>query len=580
MAEDFSLKIILEGVDDASDEIQSVTEGLRRLGINNEAVAEKAKEVVKESREQHRILKAVAEESQIFSNEALFAAKQLNNIASFAGKVNNLFTQWNTLQTRINTAQIALNSALEEQARVLDKINARFGTSFKSVEEAIAYLQEYRGEIKAAGGSTKEVDAYLKELEGSMKNVERASKELAAAQQQMNAQMITMGIQAIGLVPQFMNVVNSISTLKNLFGAFPGVLNAVKMGFTGLYAAMGPIGLILMAIGAILPIIIAYWDDIAGALKAAGEAVWSVIGPALEWLWNNILKPLGEFLYNVFRAYIQSWIDAWNAVVGAVTYVADAIKGALEGAADWFNQNVVQPIQNAFAGAAEWIDQNLVQPVSNAMTQVRNEIVNKLDEAQQLVGPLFQHIKDQWGLDLPKTQELVSGGLEVVKLLMEGKIGEAVAKAGELMGQLPDVIWEWLMNAKQKVEEGLNYIKSVFENIWNGICNVVKGAIDKLKSWIQGLIDKAKEAFEWLYKKLTGGSIVPDMWRDIVTWTSWGVNEVNRMIADLTYGVAGPKILGGVSIAVTVNAAQISDPRELAEIVSREIVRRLRGIGA
>jgi hypothetical protein len=45
-------------------------------------------------------------------------------------------------------------------------------------------------------------------------------------------------------------------------------------------------------------------------------------------------------------------------------------------------------------------------------------------------------------------------------------------------------------------------------------------------------------------------------------------------------GDQGPVVRGPVSVNVVINAAGVSDPEQLAEMVSREIARRLRAIAA
>lgn len=480
MSEEFSLKITLEGIDDASDEIKNVTDGLQKLGSTNEEVVARAKEVLKADRDEKRVLRAVAEEAEIFSDRVQFMANQLNNVASFAGRVNNLFNQYNTLMTRVNTAQLNYNEALENQNRLLEEVNRRFNQQFTTVDEALQYLGELRGAYLEAGNSTKELDNIIKQLEQSEKNVAKAHQEVANAQQQMTAQMVTMGIQAVGLVPQFMNMVNSFSTLSTMLGGMAGPLNAVKAGFTSLYAAMGPIGLLLIALSIIIPIIITHWDEIKAALERVGQAIWNAIGPALTWLWENILKPLADFLAAYFK---QKWEEI-QAVFNAVYQYG--IKPLWEGL-QWFWNNVLVPLG-------------------------------------QFLAAKFKADIEAW---------------------------------------INAFIWA----------------RDMIANIFNKIKEIISGVINWIKEKIDWIVNGIKSAFDNLRKALVGGSIIPDMWMDIQAWTKWGIGEVNKMMSDFGVNVMGPKVVGGISVVVNVAGTNASAD-EIAQAVSRAILRNLRGMGA
>ena len=69
----------------------------------------------------------------------------------------------------------------------------------------------------------------------------------------------------------------------------------------GLYEAYEHCGPFRDAVNAVASVL-------GGALSAAVNAVYQ----GLQWLWNNVLVPLGQFLGSVFNMYLQSWIATWN----------------------------------------------------------------------------------------------------------------------------------------------------------------------------------------------------------------------------------------------------------------------------
>ena len=507
MSERLPIEIEFRGVDDASDEIRAVSESLknmdealrgagetafrtratmddvnealRRNKITSIESAEAASQILREAQANQRAFKALAEQAEIFSDKAEFMAGQIGKIASFGSKLNSMFTTWNALMTRVNTAQMNLNMAQERQARLLAEINAKFGLHATSVQQAIELLGELKAEYVEGGRSTKELDAAIKELMNSEREVAKASQEAAAAHAQMGPQLAGLAVQALGLIPAFVQAANAFSTLISMAPGLTTALNVVKAGFMGLYAAMGPIGIALIALGAILPIIIANWDAVSSALKAVGDAIWSVLGPALQWIWDNILKPLGEFIYTVFIFYLNSWKQAW----------------------DWVCQGV-QAIQNAL----RWFWDNILVPLGEFIANV-----------------FINYIK------------------------------------------------AWV--------DAFNWAKEQITNIFNKIKDVVTGVLNWIRDRINDMVNAIKNAFQWLWDKLTGHSIIPDMWASIVDWTQWGVDRVQSMMNQLGM-IAEPTIHGPVIVSVEVNVAGTNaSPEEIARAVSREILMRLRGIG-
>jgi len=101
-------------------------------------------------------------------------------------------------------------------------------------------------------------------------------------------------------------------------------------------------------------------EPFRNAVNAIGQALYNFLKPAIDaicgaltWFWNNILKPLADFIVAVLVANINMWSaafkalgDVWGAVTSAIsgfwnTYikpVADFIVGVIiAGIQGWMN---------------------------------------------------------------------------------------------------------------------------------------------------------------------------------------------------------------------------------------------------
>jgi phage-related protein len=380
--------------------------------------------------------------------------------------------------TRMNTAQTNYNLAKQREAELLARVNAEYEKNFATLDEAIEYLKQIQAEIEAEGGKAAHVKELIKELTAAKKDLTNATKEVTTAQQQWQQQMVALSLQAVGLIPSFMNMVNSIAHIVALAPQVGTALNAVKLGFTALYGALGPVGIALIGIGTAVALLIAYWDQIAPVLQSVADTIMSFLGPALEWLWNNILVPLGQFLAGVFVSNLQTFRVAWEGIIS---------------------------VANAVGNALQWVWDNILVPLGKF-----------------IIGVFVGYIKS------------------------------------------------WV--------QAFEWARDVITAVFNKIYDVVMGVLNAIRSAIESVVNAIRGAFEWLYKTLVGGSIVPEMWEGIREWTMWGVRETAKLMDQLGLLGEGPTIRGPISISVTINAAGVADPEKLADIVSREIARRLRSI--
>jgi len=230
MSERFTIEIELRGIDDASDELKSVSEKLKAVGASvdeaskasgkaqeriqllNEALrdnkitaiqsGEAVEETLKKSRASAATFKALSEQTKVFSDRSEFMVKQLNNIASVGGKLNSMFNSVNTLMTRVQTTQMNYNMALERQRDLIAELSAKYGVTATSVEELRNELLMKIEVLETAEEQSDSMRAQLKMLQADLRLLEqsdavtKASEELAAAQAQIPAQMAAIGLQA------------------------------------------------------------------------------------------------------------------------------------------------------------------------------------------------------------------------------------------------------------------------------------------------------------------------------------------------------------------------------------------------
>src|SRR5690606_24549132 len=87
--------------------------------------------------------------------------------------------------------------------------------------------------------------------------------------------------------------------------------------------------------------------DALGRLAEAAAPIGRELFAGLEWAWENVLKPLGEWV-------ITEALPAWLDMVAASMRVLDAIIQAAKPVLKWLWDNFLQPV-------AEWVGDKFIE---------------------------------------------------------------------------------------------------------------------------------------------------------------------------------------------------------------------------
>ena len=115
-------------------------------------------------------------------------------------------------------------------------------------------------------------------------------------------------------------------------------INAIRMAASWVIA-MGPIGWIITAVVALVALIIANWDKIVEGFSAAWDWIVGIFSTVATWIYDNVIKPIGDFFAGLWQGLIDGLQAAWNWYVNLLITVAL-----------WIYNNVTKPIMDFFSG--------------------------------------------------------------------------------------------------------------------------------------------------------------------------------------------------------------------------------------
>ncbi len=203
-------------------------------------------------------------------------------------------------------------------------------------------------------------------------------------------------------------VIGSFAAAWGLVNLAVGVWQAVgSIGaiVTGAFAAavnflLSPIGLVVLAIGALIAIVvllIKFWPEISAAAAAAWEWIQNAWATVADWFNANVIQPVVGFFTGL-----------WTGITEAVTAAVAWLVNAWGTVANWINANVVQPIVGFFTGlwaqlntavttainlfrtawstVATWFNTNVVQPIAGFFTGLWDSVKKLFTSVGTTIG--------------------------------------------------------------------------------------------------------------------------------------------------------------------------------------------------
>jgi len=243
-----------------------------------------------------------------------------------------------------------------------------------------------------------------------------------------------------------------------------------------LLALLGPKGLILAAIIALVVLIVKNWDTIKEAAINVWNAITDFVGRAVDvirnvfssvvdWFSDNwqaillfVVNPFAgafKLLYDNFegfRDFVDGFVEAigdffknlWEGVQNAASAAWDFIKGIWEAVTSWFDDNVITPINDLFSAVWEFIG-NAASDAWEGIQNVWNTVANWFSDT--IITPIRDAFDIMWeGIsNVASTvwdtiSNTVRGGANAVLTTIEGVINGAISAVNRGIGAIANAI--------------------------------------------------------------------------------------------------------------------------------------------
>ncbi|ADJ14835.1 phage tail tape measure protein, TP901 family [Halalkalicoccus jeotgali B3] len=469
-----------------------------------------------------------------------------------------------------------LEQAGAGSAEVMELFGTQAGPGMQVLlSEGSAALDKNTQKIRESGGVTQEVaEKQLQTFNNQLQILKSRVEEVFIAMGQnllpvMNG-LVQIAIDAVGA---FANINSSTNGLLGVVILLTGLVGGLAMAIgsavnagltltsvllplkTGLSVIGGVIGGLTLPLVALIGTIVALaaaWKTNFGGIRTQTmrvvKALRDALSPVLDLFggksvnilgmvkqaWNSfiaIAEPIFATLFTWFADKLIVGIEAFGNVLRVVIPAAiglwNQLKSGVGGAINFIRNSVIAPFVEWFAPVFR---KNVMPVIKEAQRtfKVWQEIATYVfDTIQKRVGAFIEWFSPYWNSWLGDTRQSFNTQMAGIRDLWDKYGDEIITIVNFLTDTVSGVFKGFFKVISTSAQSFFALLRGdwrtmlevwldLFKDIGGGIISFVEKWGGKLTGGIGDIVDAVVGWFEDLYEKLIGGSIVPDMFNDIL----------------------------------------------------------------
>lgn len=481
----------------------------------------------------------------------------LTSLASKLEYVTSILAQFMQALFGTKQAQQQVKTA-QAQAEAVEELGDATAKAGKQAKGALAGFDEINqladksagaGEVSIGGvGVDTEAVAEGGIIGNTMTAVSEKAQEMAAKVKaaygelssfiKKHSDIIIAALAGVGAaLATYLAAKNWSTIAKTISTIFSGIIKVVS-GAIG--AILSPIGLIAIGI-AVATGAFVYFYRTNEKFRGVVDGILKKIGEVAQWLWQNVLVPLGQWLATVF-------IAAWDGV---------------KIAAEWLWKNVLVP----FGDFLKWLWNTILVPVGRVLIDV-------LSVAFSTVAYVAQSLWEN--VLVPLGSFIGTVFYEAIKALidiMRYWWNNLLRPLGTFIISVFRPIIEGLVSVFQFLWQNVlspfvSFLTTIFKPTFDTVMTGIKGIIEGLKTTFVGLInfiagvftadwrrawEGVKQIFKGVFDSLWGIVKVPlNLIIDGINWVISGLNRLQIKIPDWVGYVPGLSNLAGKTWGINI----------------------------
>ena len=246
------------------------------------------------------------------------------------------------------------------------------------------------------------------------------------------------------------------------------------------------------------------------------------LAPVAQWLWEEILQPLGEFLGGIFVEALNMAKDGLQQFLDTIeqadfTTFVETLQGAKDAIVEFFT-GMSETVTTAFETIKQWLDD-----MAGYWDELKTNLGNSIDGIKQFLtdlvgsnGETFDKIKQN--LEDNKVQ------WEKFKTNVGNTMGNLKSELAKTWGEIKTNIGNEWSNIQNNTRSTMSSIQTEVTNAWNNIKTNVTNTVNNVKQTIENGFNQAKSAASSIFQSIAN---------DIQSKMQWAHNQVSNIISNI-----------------------------------------------
>lgn len=365
-----------------------------------------------------------------------------------------------------------------------------------------------------------------------------------------------------------------IAALAGLATAFAGFWIASKWGeivlaiqkagrvILGVLGSIfSPVTLVVVAIAGLVAAFV-YFYRTNESFRDTVQTILKGIGEVATWLWENVMKPFGEWLGD---AMVKAWEvigvaakSLWNNILKPFgAWLADVLPKAwkaVETAAKWLWKNVLVPLGEFLV----YMWKNVITPLAKVLADVLGvafKFVADIAKSfwKNVLVPLGSALKEMFGPAVEAVSTVLTFLWKNVFKPLAAFIGSTVKLVFTELTNVITFLWK---NVLKPVAE---YVGGVFKSVFNNVFKGIGDIIDGLKTTFIGLMKFITGVFTGDWKKAWEGvkgifkGVFESLYGIVKIPLNLIIDAINKVIGGLNkINLDMPEWLGGGNFGLNI----------------------------
>lgn len=508
---------------------------------------------------QVQMLKASFTSMQIAIGKVVAPIAQLF-IPVINSAINAITSLFNKIQLVLKTFGLEMPDVVSKASSSISNVSSSASSASKEISGTGDSAVKAAKKINKAFGSVDEINVLSSSKSDSTSSAGSSDVGSSVSITPTVATDDAVSNAVSGTVEKIKRFIEPLQNINfdNLVNAFSDLMNALKpfgskiaSGLEWLYFNV----LIPLGEWTIEEVIPSFFDVLSNALEVVNEVLTN-IQPIFDWFWNNILVPFASWTGGIIVDSLQGignaleWISENEVAMTILEGIAIAI-GVVAGAIAVYNGAMA--ICNVVTGIFSGIMAVLTNPITlvvliiGALIAVIILCVKHWDEIKEAAAACWEKIKSVWN----NVSEWFNNTIvQPIKNFFGGMwdgLKNGASQAWEGIKSVFSNVTNWFKDVFSKAWQGVKNVFSaggkIFDGIKDGIANVFKTVVNAIIGGINKIIAVPFNAINGLLNKIRSISILGvEPFKSLIKYNPLAVPQIPKLANGGYVGANNPQL--------------------------------------